>query len=183
MTGIETAMLIGSLASTAASAVGGLKQASAIKQAGVAQKQQAEYQAEQAQVAAGQELASSQRTRYEEGRRRKLALSRANNIAAGQGGTLDSSFINIMGLLDTEGKYREDVATFEGKSKANKLNQQSDLLKYQGDLALSAAKQKSKSKRFSVIANTATSFGSTLYNKYSPKPTETWADGTPFRTK
>lgn len=159
MTGLEIAA-IAAVAGTAAGAVGGLQQASAIRSAGKAQRQQYEYQAKQGEIAAGQKLASSQRRMREEDRRRRIIMSKAQNVAAGQGGTLDSSFVNIMGALDTEGRFRSDVAEFEGKSSANKLLQQSDLLRYQGDNAVMAANAKAKAKNMSTIGNTLTSLGS-----------------------
>lgn len=177
MTGIETAFILGAVG-TATQLVGGLQQASAIKAAGKAQQQQAEYQAKQAQIAAGQEMASGQRDALEQGRRTRLAQSRATAIAAGQGGTMDNSFLNIMSALESEGQYAKDFALFESKDRASQLEQQSDLLKYEGKNARIAANTEAKSKVMSTLTNTAMSAG-TLYSKYGGgSETIAWNDGT-----
>ena len=164
MTGIETGLILGAIG-TAVSAVGGLRQASAIKAAGRAQQQQAEYQAKQAQIAAGQERASGQRDMIERNRRLILAQSRATAIGAAQGGTMDTSFLNIMSALESEGQYAKDFALFESEDRARGLEQQSDLLKYEGRNARIAANTEAKSKTMSTLASTVMSAG-TLYEKY-----------------
>jgi hypothetical protein len=179
MTGIEAA-IIGTVLST----VGGLQQASAIRAAGKAQQQQAEYQAKQAQVAAGQELATGQRQQAEEARKLRYAQSRATAVAAATGGTMDDSFLNIMSGLESEGQYAKDFALFESKDRAGKLTQQSDLLKYEGQNARIAANAEAKAKTISTLANAASST-STLYGKYGGNSGGSiyWNDGTTTKTR
>lgn len=167
MTGLEPLMVaaIVSAAGAGVSAVGGMQQAAAVRSAGRAQQQEMAYRAEQANVAAGQELASTQRAQSEERRKKGLVLSRAQNIAAASGGTLDTSLVDIMGALEQEGEHRSDLIGYEGASRASKLTQQSGLLDYQGEQAWQAARQKSGAMK-TKVAGDLVSTAASLYGKY-----------------
>lgn len=159
--------------------IGGLQQASAIRAAGKAQQAEFEYRAKQAKQAAGQERASGQRASIEQARRLRLAQSEAIASGAASGRTGDGSFLNIMSALESEGQYAKDFALFESEDRAVGLEQQSDMLKYEGENARIAAKTEARNKTIGTLANTAMSAGS-LFSKYGGTGNETisWADGT-----
>lgn len=165
--------------------VGGMRQAQAIKAAGKAQMAEANYRAEQGRVAAGQERASAQRAMIEEGRRTRLAQSRAQAVTAAGGGGFDPSTLNIIAGLETEGRYASLSALYEGESRAQNLEFGADLATFEGQNAYRAAKQESKMKKTETIGKTAM----TLFDLYGPKTTgssmsgETWASGERFRTR
>lgn len=120
------------VASTVMSAVGQRNE-------GIAANQEAQYKAKQAEVNAGQERASSQRAMVEELRQMRLTQSRAQAVsAASGGGALDSSVMDIIGDLETEGRYRANVKKYEGEESARDLETGAMLSRYQGKNAKKA---------------------------------------------
>lgn len=177
MTGIEVGLIVGAVGA-ATQLFGGLQQASAIRAAGKAQQAQAEYRAKQAQIAAGQERASGQRASIEQGRRLRLAQSEALASGAASGRVGDGSFLNVMSALESEGRYAKDFALFQSEDAAVGLEQQSDLLKYEGQNARIAANTEARSKTVGTLASTAMNAG-TLFSKYGGNSeTVNWNDGT-----
>lgn len=182
MTGFEIIAGISAAAGMATSLIGASQQASAIRQAGREQKRLAEYQAEQARVAAGQERASGQRAAIEQDRKTRLAQSRAIAIGAAQGGTLDDSLLNIISDIGKEGKYSHDFQLFQSEDAAKNLEQRGALLDYQGQNALVAAKREASGRMFSAIGDTV-GRAATLYSKYgggagNSEDMIKWNDGT-----
>lgn len=162
MTGIEIGLAaLGAVTSL----VGGLQQASSIRAAGKAQQAEYEYRAKQAQVAAGQERASGQRGAIEQARRLRLAQSEALASGAASGRTGDGSFFNVMSALESEGQYAKDFALFESEDRAVGLEDQSDMLKYEGRNARIAANTEARSKTVGAIADAGMTAG-TLFGKY-----------------
>jgi len=157
MTGVSAAMQF----------VGGMRQAQAIKAAGQAQMAEANYRAAQGRQAAGQERAASQRAMIEEGRKTRLATSRAKAVAAASGGGFDPSTLNIIAGLESEGRYSSLSALYEGESRARSLESGADLATFEGQNAYRAAKQESSMKKTETIGKTAM----TLFDIYGPKGT------------
>jgi hypothetical protein len=168
------------IASMAVSAVGGFQQSRAIKAAGKAQLQQAEFQNESAKVAAGQARASAQRQAIEDRRRGTLAESRARAVAASGGGQV-SDVANLIGDLNAESKYAAFTSLYEGETQARDLQNRGALALYEGESANRAAKMESKAKMFETLGSMGkTAYDGGLFDKYKP---ETWSNGDPFRTR
>lgn len=76
-------------------------------------------QADQLDVQAGTERASSQRQAIEERRQAKLVNSRVQALAAaGGGGADDPSIVNNMAGIEGQGVYRSAVALYQGNEAA-----------------------------------------------------------------
>lgn len=183
------------IASLAFTAVGGLQQSKAIKAAGKAQLQQAEYQNASARVAAGQERASAQRRAIEDNRRGKFAESRARAVAASGGGQV-SDVANLIGDLNAESKYAAFTSLYEGETRARDLENRGSLALYEGQSANRAAKAESKAKLFETAGSLGkTAYDGGLFDKYKPSGNlvelsprystgkETWSNNDPFRTR
>lgn len=129
------------------------------RNAGIAANQEANYRAQQAEIQAGQERASSQRAMIEELRQMRLVQSKAQSAAAASGaGALDPSVIDIMGDLETEGRYRANVKRYEGEDRARDLENSAVLARYEGK----NAKKAGNLKAISTLASGASS----MYDKY-----------------
>lgn len=122
-------------------------------------KAAADYEAQQAQIMAGQERASGQRRMIEELRQMRMTTSRARAVnAASGGGSLDPSVIDIMGDLESEGRYRADVAMFESEDRARGMEGGAQLRRFEG-------KQAQKAGIIKGVSNLA-SGASTLYSRF-----------------
>ena len=146
---ISIGLMVGS---TILSAVGA-------RNAGIAANQEANYRAQQAEINAGQERASAQRAQVEELRQMRIAQSRGQAVAAASGaGALDPSVMDIMGDLETEGRYRGATAMYEGEERARDLETGAVLARYEGK----QAKKAGNIKAVSTLMSGATD----LYSKY-----------------
>ena len=149
---LTIAMMVGS---TVMSAIGQ-------RNAGIAAQQEANYRAQQADINAGQERASAQRGMIEELRQMRIAQSRGQAVAAASGaGALDPSVMDIMGDLETEGRYRASTVKYEGEERARDLETGAVLARYEGR----QAKKAGKLKAISTLMGGATD----LYSKYDAK--------------
>lgn len=94
----------------------------AARTAGDIARQNAEFEALQAEELAGQAVATSQRAAEEERRQARLAASRSLAVAAASGGGVsDPTVVNLIASAHGEGAYRAGVAMYEGETKARKL--------------------------------------------------------------
>jgi len=172
----------------------------------------AKHRAGQQTTLAGQERASSQRAFLEQRRQTALAVSRAKAVSGASGGGVgDPTSLDIYGGIVQEGEFGAQTALFEGESAASLLtsqaaltlyegeqkaamthfsgSQQADLIQYQGDNALYSSKVSAKNTRTAAIGKAAVSAGN-MMAKYDPSTStgsystgsETWADGSAFRT-
>jgi hypothetical protein len=84
-------------------------------------------QADQLDVEAGADIASSQRKAMEERRQARLAGSRALALAASSGaGVDDPSVVNAIAGIEGEGEYRALVALYEGETSAQSKKAQAE---------------------------------------------------------
>ena len=149
---------------------GTLMSAVGARHEGIAAKQEAEFRAKQAEIQASQERASGQRAMIEELRQMRIKQSRGQAVAAASGaGALDVSVMDIMGDLETEGRYRAETALYESEERARELETGAVLSRYGG-------KQAKRAGDIRAIATLATG-GAKAYSKYStakpkapPKP-------------
>lgn len=143
---------LAALASMAATAAGGVSAGTVLTAigttasvlgtigAGYAEKQEAEFEAEQQKRAGTQELAIS--TREAEDRRKKTAFvlsEQKAKAASSGGGVTNPTILDIMGDTAQEGDYlaRSDLAS--GKNKAAGLFDRAAASKYRGKAAFTGA--------------------------------------------
>lgn len=131
--------------------------------AGIAERRAASAMAAEADVAAGQQQAASQRTAYDQQRRGELAVSRARAVAAASGGgATDSTVTDIVGRIAGEAAYRSQLALYEGNDAARQLQERADMLRYGGRRAQVAG----ITRAFSTVLSGA----KTLSDKYGGGP-------------
>lgn len=137
------------------------------------QAQQLEQNAGQA-VAAGQAAAANQR--IDTGYIVSQALARA---AASGGGASDPTVINNIARIAQQGKYRENVAMYQGEERARAMGIQAQGKRYEGQLAASDAKKARNAGYFSGL-NTVLAGATTMAKKYgwgeAAAPTQ-WTSG------
>lgn len=156
------------LASVGVSIFGALKQSQGIKAAGKAQLQQAQFQQQSANVAAGQQRASAQRASIEDRRKGVLAQSRARAVGAAGGGSV-SDITNVIGDLGAESEYSALTSLFQGEDSARDLETRGSLALFEGESANRAAKTDAQSALFKGLSGAAMSGGSSLFSKYAPE--------------
>lgn len=185
MSGATTAAYI-TAAVAAAGAVSSIAQGQQQKKIADAQARQTEINsqatAKQLEQRAGQERAAAQQKMIESGRTKNLALSRAQALAAASGGgSLDPSVINILGDLETEGRYNQDAALYEGENNATGDEYQAKLTRAGGasDAAISRMQGSAAQKAgYMGAATTLMKGGVGLMDKYgSPFDAGTKASG------
>jgi hypothetical protein len=130
--GFATAAAIATIAGTALSAVGMVQQ-------GQAQKKASEYQARQMEANAKTENALAQRRAMQE--RRKANILQSNlqaRAAAGGGGALDPSIVDLGGDIAAEGEMRALSALWEGEERGKGLMAGAGAARYEGAQAARA---------------------------------------------
>lgn len=143
---------------TVLSAGAGIMGANAADNAGKAAQAEADYQAHQMEVNAGQERAVSQRKMIEARRQGDLKTSRATAVnASSGGGSLDPSIVNLMGDIGAETDYNVGVAKYEGEEKARDLETGAKIKKWEGAQARKAGKAARNAGYVKVAANVLSS--------------------------
>lgn len=109
-------------------------QAEAEIQAGIAAAK--EFEADQLEYQAGQEIASSQRAALEERRKARILESRAIAVAAASGGAVDDPTIqDILADIQEQGEYRALTVLFEGKTRSFGLELQAEAREFEAKQA------------------------------------------------
>lgn len=120
MAGLGTIATIASLAGTAVSAIGTIA-------AGRDAQRQANYEAAQFDVRAKEERAQAQKESLDVARKRRLALSRLQAIAAASGfGASDPSVLDLLGETAKYGTFEEQMARYGGTSRAAGLRAEAE---------------------------------------------------------
>lgn len=110
--------------------------ASAAKLSGRRRRVEAEFEAKQLEINAGQAVAASQRDAMEVQRNVDLVESRARAVAAASGGALDDpTIINTVARISNYGAYQKAVALYQGEDKARTLRFTAATKRYEGQLA------------------------------------------------
>jgi hypothetical protein len=154
-----------SLASTAAggaiSASSTLAGGSYAAQAGQLQKTAADYQATELEQNASQAFASGQRKALDTTQRTNLAIStsRARAAASGVNAGVGSPVTNA-GNLAQRGSYQALMDMFNGESEATGLRNQSQAVRFGGDLALMEGEEKQRASRLAALGTLAGTAGS-----------------------
>jgi hypothetical protein len=99
-------------------------------------KQAADFQARQLDRNASNARATSQYAAENEADRAQLIASRALALAAASGGgASDPGVVSIMAKTAQEGAYRQQVALYEGESRAQAMELAADTRRYEGKVA------------------------------------------------
>ena len=95
------------------------------------------FSAEQLRALAGQEIASSQRSAFDQERTARLVQSRALAVAAASGGSAaDPTVVSLLARTEGEGYYRASVALYEGQEAARRLRMEASARDYEAALEL-----------------------------------------------
>lgn len=149
-----------SLAGTAMSTIGAIRQ-------GQQQKLNADYEALQMEKNAKQIEAAGQQAALEKRRQYDIAQSRALAIAGASGaGALDPDVLNIIGGLNAEGERAFGTELYNARSNVNAMTSQAAATRYQGQQAQTAGYVRGAATALSGIADAAgmTYFGQTSAN-------------------
>ncbi len=117
---------------TAITVMGDLNSGKAAKNAGRAQQQAAEYQAQQLEVNAGTALAVGQREALEQQRQGELVQSRAIALVSMYGNTSDPGVVSLLATNAGETAYKANVAIYGGEDRARALRMQAAAERYSG---------------------------------------------------
>jgi hypothetical protein len=123
------------------------------------EKAQLYKEAEQLDIQAGKERASSQRSAMEERRQAATVSSRALALAAASGGgASDPSIVNNIANIEGEGEYRALTSLYNGEETAQGQEAEADNRRTEGRNVKKAALFKA--------AGTILGAGSTLYDRF-----------------
>lgn len=129
-------------------------------------RQLAEFDAEQLEGQAGQELAASQRVALTEERQSKLVQSRALALAAASGGSAsDPTVLRIVSGIASEGAYRQNLALYQGEEKARQMRLTARAERITGEIQAGSSASQGRS----ILTQTAGSIlgqGASLYARY-----------------
>lgn len=155
------------IAGAGLSAVSNLYAGSEAEAQGKAQQQANEFEAQQLDVNAGQEIASSQRTAIEDRRQARLAQStiRARAAASG-GGADDPTVLNLEANAAGEGEYQALTDLYEGASRARGLRMQASADRFEGKQYALAGKRARSGSYFSAATSLFGGVGQGLMAKY-----------------
>lgn len=135
-TGMEILAAVATVGSMGMTIIGGAQQAEAQRMAGETNYQNAlarqsalDNEAKQREAEAKEQQAAAQRRGIEQKRRATITAGRAQAVMAASGAGVDDSIIS--GILN-EGDFAFDSALYEGDSKAQKLNYDAELRRFEG---------------------------------------------------
>ena len=164
-----------SAAATGLQVVGQIQQGKAANKAAQYQAAQYEVNAKQAEIAAGQERAASQRVAHERRRNATLLASKAQAIGASGGGGLDPSTVDIISDIDAEGEYGALAALYQGEEAAMGREDQARMnlaqagaSRYEGKVA----KQQGYYNAAGTAGSYFTKYGADVFGTQSAAPIE-----------
>lgn len=127
--------------------------------AGRAAKRAANAQAQQIDIAAGQEIAAGQRRAEEERHQAALLASRAQAVAAASGGgASDPTVLTVISNIHARGEYDALVANYEASERARSLRLKGEAARTEGKSQENAG--------YIRGASTLLESGTSLYGKY-----------------
>lgn len=170
---MAAALPIVAIAGTLLSASAYGQQGAAIKKQAERKRAEAEFEAQQLDIDAGQAKAVSQRAAADVETNARLINSTALARAAASGaGASDPTVMNIIAKTSGMGAYRSGVALYEGESQARLDHLRAQALRMSGDAGIKDANAASKSAD-TLAAATIFSGGATaggMYQKYWSGP-------------
>lgn len=151
---------------TILNAYGQVQQGRAAAALGTQQRVAKDFEAQQLEQQAGQEIASGQAAAQEESRKAAYASSHALALAAASGGgATDPTVTKIISDIAGEGTYRGEVARYRGAEAARQLNMRAGATRYEGQLEEIGGLQKQQAANIKATGSLIEG-GSTLYTKY-----------------
>lgn len=152
-------------AAAVVSTVGNISAGNAAKRAGLEQQNEANYEAAQERVNAGQAIAASQRAAEEQRRQGDLVQSRAIALlAASGGGVTDPSAVTLLASNAGETAYRSAVALYEGEDKARTMRAQATATEMGGRAAAQAGRDRQIASLFQAAGSLAN--GASMFSNY-----------------
>lgn len=122
-------------------------------------KRAANIQAQQLDIAGGQEIAASQHQAEEERRKAQLVASRAQAVAgASGGGASDPTVLDTISDIAARGEYDAMVALYEGNERARAMRNKGDVARAEGKSQENAG--------YIRATSTAIESGTSLHAKY-----------------
>lgn len=143
---------------------GAIEAGEAAAEQGQRRRAAAEFEAENARVAAGQAIAASQRDMLEERRKGELVTSRALALAAASGASAtDPTVIRLLSRTSGEAAYRASIALYRGQDQARTLRMRAAGAAYEGMVAEQAGYDTQTAYeargRGALLSGAATAFG------------------------
>lgn len=144
--------------------------ASSYTELGDRQYAASQFEADQLDMSAGQQVAAAQRAAEEERRNAAIISSRALAVAAASGGgATDPTIVKMLARISGEGQYRSMVQLYQGEEQARQLRMKAYATRYSGETArMDAQRAASASKKSGDqgVMNTLLSGASSLFSKY-----------------
>jgi hypothetical protein len=153
------------IAGTVMSVVGQISAGQAQKRQAQAAQQAKEYEAAQAEVNAGQEMAAAQRRALDERRRATMLASRALAVGAASGAGTSGSVEEIISDIAGEGSYRAALQIYGGEDRARRLQAGAAGARYEGDSLASFGRSQATGSYIGALGR-GISGGYSLYDKY-----------------
>lgn len=166
---------------TVATVAGTVVQGRAQREAGEQEQAAANYEADQLERSAKEELAAGQREGMEIGRQTGLARSRQRALAAASGaGAGDVSVQMLEADLQRQGNYRRDLAIYGGIERAKGQVAQATARRKAGRAALTGSRMAAAGTIISGLGSAANTASSFFLNYGAGRPTSTAAAGGHF---
>lgn len=138
----------------------------AARVAAASQKSADDFQADQLDQNAGQQIAASQRVALEAKRQATFVKGRQLAIAAASGaGASDPTIINIIAATEGENAVQQAMALYQGEEAARQMRLQAAGLRVSGQNAVIAGDAKATAARYSAAGSLITGAGS-LFARY-----------------
>lgn len=142
-------------------------------------QQEANFEAAQLDIDAGQAKAISQRAAEDQNLQAKLVNSTALARAAASGaGASDPTVLKILAKTSATGAYRGGVAMYEGEAQARLDRMRAAALRFSGDLGTADALVASRAANSAAMATAVSGAARTasMYSKYFTQPKTTTND-------
>ena len=153
--------------STVLTAGGQFQRGNASQAIGQRTAQADRWQAQQLIQGAGQEIAAAQRTAENQDLATSYIVSQAlARAAASGGGASDATVIHNIARIQAEGKYRSNVARYEGDTKARNMTMQANALDWMGENAIADAKTAKNASLLGGFSTILTGAAKTMAGKY-----------------
>lgn len=109
---------------------------------GKAQKEAADFQADQHRQQGVAAFAKGTRDAAEQRHKAAIVQSDARAASAGSGGAMDEGMVETLGDIQSKGEYNSLAVMFDAKTEQSNQNLKADTLNYEGDQAKAAGKRK-----------------------------------------
>lgn len=151
-------------------AFGKLQAGQAAKAAGQRAQTELNFEAAQYDQNAGQAVAASQRSAFDEERKARLVASRALAVAAAGGGASDPTVVKTIADITGEGAYRAGIALYGGEEQSRRLTMAAEAKRYEGEVAKIGGEEAKRSYDLSAIGSLfkagGSASGGSLYQNY-----------------